>query len=325
MTDTHSAPAARRRRPAKAQSLALAPTTGVADAFGQLVRNCLQQMRANETGVLHGRNPEYLHQYRVGLRRLRSALHIYRPLFEPAPYATIDDALRRLAGTLGPARDWDVFIGETVRPLMRCEPQAAGLAALHRRSAAERRRQISSMRDALNAPDHADLMIGIEQYATAPAWRADEDAQDLLGMPLPAFAASRIAQREKRLRKRVDNLAAADAAQRHRVRIAAKKLRYAIALFAALFERKTLRRHQMMLSALQDVLGKLNDCATARRLLEALPAGRGKAAGATALLIDWIAVQEQHALAALDLVCRDWRALEPFAEAAALEASSAAT
>jgi CHAD domain-containing protein len=119
---------------------------------------------------------------------------------------------------------------------------------------------------------------------------------------------------EKRMHWLADGLDNADAAHRHRLRIAAKRLRYAVEFFRSLFEHKAARHYAAALAQLQDVLGKLNDCATARRLLEAVPAGRnaGADAGAHALVIDWIAMQEQHALVALDPVCNAWREQDPY-------------
>ena len=76
---------------------------------------------------------------------------------------------------------------------------------------------------------------------------------------------------------------------------------------------------------MQDVLGKLNDCATARRLLATVPAGRDAVAdaGARALLLDWIAMQEERGIAALDAACNTWHAQAQFWQSAQADDSAA--
>ncbi len=313
-----AADAAPRLRPVKAAKVELDPAAGVAGAFTLLVRDCAAHMQANEAGLLSRRNTEFLHQFRVGLRRLRSLLRLYRPLLAPERYALLTTEMSWLAGTLGAARDWDVFLEETVAPLLRCEPAATGLAALRRRCVSQHRGCAQSARAALASTRYAAFKLDLSAIVTAPAWAQDGAARELLALPVAAFAVGRIAKREKSVHRLAENLHTADAAYRHRLRIAAKKLRYTVEFFRSLFERKAARDYAGALAAMQDALGKLNDCATARRLLESVPAGRDAAADAAAraLVLDWIALQEQHALVALDLSCTTWRAQAQFWESA---------
>ena len=80
---------------------------------------CIAQMQANEEGLLKGKDPEYLHQLRVGLRRLRAASRARRSRRGKQALAAVAEELRWLQNTLGPARDWDVFMSETFPPLAR--------------------------------------------------------------------------------------------------------------------------------------------------------------------------------------------------------------
>ena len=79
-----------------------------AEAFAALFAAALAQAGANARGVAHARDPEYLHQLRVGLRRLRSALRAFRPLVGRA--RPVVRRLRAFMPTFGAARDWDVFV-----------------------------------------------------------------------------------------------------------------------------------------------------------------------------------------------------------------------
>ncbi len=80
-------------------------------------------------------------------------------------------------------------------------------------------------------------------------------------------------------------------AQRHAVRIAAKKLRYATEFFAELYEAGQVEGYVNALAGLQDALGALNDVATAHRLLASLHMPRSSAAQSEAVGIvrGWLA------------------------------------
>ena len=102
------------RKPVKARSVRLERPMARLDAARAVVAAGLEQLQANEEGVLHAADVEFVHQARIALRRTRSALRMFRgtPGFERA------EAQRRQLGevarALGAARDWDVFVKESL-------------------------------------------------------------------------------------------------------------------------------------------------------------------------------------------------------------------
>ena len=104
-------------------------------SLGNLVRHaiarCVSQVLRHDPGVRLGDDPEDVHLFRVGARRLRSDLRTFAPLLEPAPLAELRDELRWLGAAVGAVRDNDV-LAERLRtqagPLP--EPDAAGVQAL---------------------------------------------------------------------------------------------------------------------------------------------------------------------------------------------------
>ncbi|MCY7387095.1 MAG: inorganic triphosphatase, partial [Burkholderiales bacterium] len=84
------------------------------EAMLAIVAACLSQFDANVEGALASDDPEYIHQLRVSLRRLRSAMRI----FKPADAGAIGDGLKWLAATLGTARDWDVLVTASLPTLL---------------------------------------------------------------------------------------------------------------------------------------------------------------------------------------------------------------
>src|SRR5512134_3267497 len=96
------------------------------EAFRAIFGAALTQAGANARGVAYGHDPEYLHQMRVGLRRLRSALLAFRELVPKKAVKPLAERLRALMPDLGAARDWDVF-SETLVHFGTQEPERAPL------------------------------------------------------------------------------------------------------------------------------------------------------------------------------------------------------
>ena len=223
-----------------------------------IVRTAYQHLRANQTGVLESENPEYVHQMRVAVRRLRSALRMF-------PQTTAEDlrsrhgaALRTLARALGTVRDLDVF-GQTALSALRdlSRPQARAVrAAIASRAGSAR----ASAREYLQTPDYERLT------ARLALWLAAEPP-DARGEGLMQLARRQLARLHKRVARGAARLDALDDAGRHRLRVQVKRARYAAEFFSRLYARDAVRPYAAALSELQDCLGSLTDINMARGLL----------------------------------------------------------
>ena len=85
------------------------------DAFRAILSDCLAQMTANAATLRAGRSVEGLHQLRVGFRRLEVALGAFATEFEKHWLEELRSRAKILSSRLGPARDLDVFVGETAQ------------------------------------------------------------------------------------------------------------------------------------------------------------------------------------------------------------------
>ncbi len=254
--------------PVKAAPAALTAQMTVEEAFVALVSQCLAHMQANEDGLLRGRDPEYLHQARVGLRRLRSVFRVFGAAMPREPFAAPLEQLKALGQTLGAARDWDVFVTEMLMRSAREVTDHPGIADLRKRAQAARRRTGQAARNAVAAPAYTGTLLRLSATLNAGSWR-DDGAY--AAAALPQFAAAAMAHQHSRVVKRgrrIEQLAFQDL---HRLRIAVKRLRYIAEFFLPLAPKKA-RNYVRTLSELQDLLGKLNDNAVAWRLLDALGA-----------------------------------------------------
>jgi len=119
--------------PVKALNSAVGSTMSPVDAFRAIALACLGQLQRNEAGAVAGDNPEYVHQARVAIRRLRSAFRLFSPVLAANFVAIYSPRWKKLAGHLGSARDWDVFLTETLAPLEEAFPADADLAVLRAR------------------------------------------------------------------------------------------------------------------------------------------------------------------------------------------------
>jgi triphosphatase len=296
--------------PAHAGAPGLSDDAATGDALAELVRSCLRQIAANAPGLLADDDPEWDHQMRIGTRRLRSCLRLVAPLAaSPALDGLIADATW-LAGALGPSRDWDVFVRETLPPLAawfaRDPATAPGLKRLRARAESRRRASRATAREAVASRRFQCMLLAGGRLCATPRFAAGDDGDDAtLALPASAFAATLLARRHRKLIERAGALGTGTARERHEVRIAAKRLRYIAEFFAPLFSRKRARAYLKALSALQDVLGRLNDAATALAVADA-SGGRIDDA-ATGAVRGWVAAQ---AAALEPTIASAWRKFE---------------
>ncbi len=235
----------------KAEPIQLDPDGDIRDAFVLIAQGCIRQFRFNETLLMESGAPSALHQTRVGLRRLRSAFSLFKPLFAGD---VLVDRLRAelswLAGELGETRNIDVLI-------KRADDN------LKEQLAAARGRVFDHARGELASARARRLMIDLAEWLALGDWRLRPADRTLAGSSPVAFAAESLDLHRKRLKRRGKGIAGLSDERRHKARIEAKKLRYATEFFVSLYPtRKAQRRHATFLDALEDMqdeLGELND------------------------------------------------------------------
>lgn len=287
----------------KAQPLALTKKMKVGEVFQAIAANCLQQVQANQAGVVEG-HVESLHQMRVGLRRLRSALGMFKKLLCLPP--ALQPELDWLVAALGDARDWDVLAGSVVPALaeelealqqpdgeLADAPDSAMLEQLQQAALAAVGARHALAADAAGSGRYTRLMLELARWLQLRGWRdaASKDALRQLKQPVPGFARQILQHDQRRLLKRGHNLRQASPETRHRARIAAKKSRYATEFFASLYPADKVRSYVGVLSGLQDELGWLNDLAVADRLLQQLPDGQPQLQAPAAFLRGYLAAR----------------------------------
>lgn len=268
------------------RKLALAPAVTLDEAIASILRACFHHLLQSLPAAADGRDPEGVHQLRVALRRLRSALDLMRSLASPNNLDTLRSEARWLAHDLSPARDWDVFQLETLPEIAGACPAVAGFGALEQAAAARKADAYRKAQQALADRRCAVFLLGLGAWIEARGWRNDLAAEDLgrLAEPAVVFARSILARQYAKVLKRGRRFKSLPPDDLHRVRLATKRLRYLGEFLLPLFDdRKTTRKFSRRLADLQEKLGTFNDMAITGALLGGLAAEPESAVAAAAV------------------------------------------
>jgi len=177
-----------------------------------------------------------------------------------------------IMGELAPARELDVFMKRVVKPIVDDRPNGAGVAVLTRDLQERREDAFARANEAVESARFRGLVLDATAWIEAGDWigNADDFARASRAHPIAAAAAEQLRKRWKKILKRGARLDELDPQQRHKLRIGAKKLRYASEFFAGAFPgKKAARRREDFvecLEQLQDTLGDLNDIAVHEEL-----------------------------------------------------------
>lgn len=267
----------------------------VTAALAHIAGHLLDVMLWHATRLDQG--PEAVHQMRVAVRRARSAVSLFHPVFAAGALDPLRAELKALNARLGTTRDWDVFTGETlpgIRTAMADDKRLARLAA-----GANRRRRMHHQALDTWLGSQAFRLLVIEQawFIASDIWRlpaAPPDPAPFLPEVEPslaAFAGAVLQKRWKRLVAAGKGMEDLDIPALHAVRLRAKRTRYAAEMFAALYDGKAPRRFIQRLSILQQRLGVLNDGSVATALLAELGGAGGRHGYAAGVVTGFMAAR----------------------------------
>ena len=256
--------------------IVLQPDTSIAAAFQVIGRSVLRHIAANEPAVTAA-DPEGVHQMRVGVRRLRAAIAVFSELLDCKQTEQIKRDLKWLAGKLGPVRDLDVFLKGKIALFEGADSPTAGLPELKGELIYRRDVAAESAKIAIATARYRLLILDILEWIEDGKWLTQSRAHEK--RKIRPFAARLFERRTRKARRKAKRAGEVDAHARHRLRIAIKKLRYALYFFETLYSHdgsaKALSHYKKHLEDLQDNLGALNDIAVHQRLATKLAAGSG--------------------------------------------------
>ena len=247
----------------------------VSEAFAVILCHNYENLSRWEQAAHSGTEIEGVHQLRVTVRRMRSALPLFESAVPPSAERHWREEMRWLASELGMARDLDVFISEVLSGLHAKLPLKG--ADRFMRIAEQRRAHAyqEQVRGMLDSSRYRRFKEGFRDWIDFREWEkvahGTKRAERLSENIIP-YARKRLDKQERRVLAAGSHVNRDNPEEMHRLRIACKKLRYATEFFLPLFTGMDVFISHM--KGLQDLLGTLNDVAVTQHLLDALLAGQ---------------------------------------------------
>src|SRR6202165_999787 len=258
------------QRPRPYPTSRLNPTMACDTAFRVVSRRCLENLTANHEATCGG-DPGALHQMRIALTRLRTAIMFFSPMVDDPERMRITDELKWLNAQLGTVRDLDVAI-ERLKAVSKQRPQAMSYYRHCNEKRADSHRHLAR---ALRSARYRRLIEGMFDWVETGPWsiREGKQAARKRATPIVAYSVRTLTQWEEKILKKRRKLLKMGTKKRHRLRLMNKKLCYSIEAFEDLFPDKNFSKQQASLKYLrkaQKSLGQLNDDANGHSMATAL-------------------------------------------------------
>ena len=247
-------------------------------ALKQIVNNALQHLLPNATAIAAEQyNSEHVHQTRVAIRRLRSALRIF------ADWSTEVDPewqeqLTTLFRQLGSTRDRDA-LSEGLLPQL----EAAGAPFVQLPNVAKE--NTVPIDESLRSLDLVNLILALLQFVHQPCAKKQKTK-------LKKDIAKKLQKLHQQICKDADQFLELDIESQHRTRKRVKRLRYCIEFVASLYPSKDVKRYLKDLKPAQESLGQYNDLIVAEDMFQNIVKQKQKVWFA----LGWITSEKKYTL-----------------------------
>ena len=294
-------------QPTKARDMPLNPDMSVGEAFRQIVSGALTQLYSNEIPTIKGM-PSGIHQARVSIRRIRAALRAFKKSLPYDKRKAFNGEFRWFQQRLSGARDWHVFLDETVPRIRRNRPNArVNLDRLRRIAIRQRRRETSEAMAVFRSRRYTRLLLQFQCWLLA----LEHENRQWFETELEPFARKVLkkTRRDFLVDRRPFSRMTPD--ELHELRKRGKKARYATEFFACLWQTESAVTGIAMMKALQSELGEANDAAMARQVLASLQPKALKPS-TLELVHTWSDQQVRRNIKAGQVIWRKFQDTKPF-------------
>ncbi|MFW6195451.1 MAG: CHAD domain-containing protein, partial [Chloroflexota bacterium] len=243
-------------------NVSLRSGTRADDATRMVLEDIFATLRANEDGTRRDIDSEFLHDFRVSVRRTRSALNQMKRVFPADSVAHFRSEFRWLQQLTGPARDLDVYLlGFSGYQAQLPDSAPDNLESLRRFLEAKKRQAHAELVEGLDSERYAQLLSDWESFLSKPPDPKDEnDAPDAV-LPVEEAAGKRIWNMYRRVTEAGAAITDDSPAEHlHELRKDCKELRYLLEFFQSLFPTERVSPVLKSLKKLQDNLGEFQDC-----------------------------------------------------------------
>jgi CHAD domain-containing protein len=249
----------------------LSPEDSMAEAGRKVLLGELVKILSHETGSRTDRDLEDVHHMRVAMRRTRSLLRLLRPYFKKGVIRRYNRELANLAAALGEVRDLDILVTGLHTAQPKRKQNAADFQALMNELERQRLAARQEWVTILDSRDYQRFLKSFAKFLTSPG-RGGKSSSRGKTRPsqsrhvLPSMIYDQLAA-VLAFETVLDNM---NTVTFHNLRIAFKRLRYLVSLFEPILG-KQIEQFIEELKQVQDCLGEMHDCITARDYLLDLP------------------------------------------------------
>lgn len=296
-----------RPKPTDAKHVLLDPEMNAGQAFQKIITDALEHLFDNEIPVIQGM-PGGVHQARVSIRRIRAALRAFKRILPYDKRKAFNGEFRWFQGRLGRARDWHVFLSETLPNIRDRHGNAhINLDRLHKIALRERRRATRDAMQLFQGKRYTRLLLQFQRWLIA----LERENPELFQTDLQEFSRRVLEKTRRDMLLDPRPLSRMSADELHELRKRGKKARYATEFFADLLDPGRLEPYVEMMKAIQKQLGDANDAVVARHVLAGVPPKSLKESTLT-LVQSWSEQQVRDCVKRAQPTWRKYKAAPPF-------------
>jgi CHAD domain-containing protein len=257
-------------------NVVLAPDVKIGQAVVQICLHLVDDMKTNEPGIIDDIDTEFLHDFRIALRRTRSLLSLMKNVLPAESGAYFQKELGWLGSVTGPLRDLDVYLLEKDNYLdLLPKSLRSGMHCFFEQIESRRADEIKILQKHLASPRYANLIGDWRVFLEQP----DSGLHDGAGADRCRDFADRLILKRFNSFLRHGNAIDDSSPDKtlHKLRIRGKKFRYLLEFFKSFYDQKEMDAFLKHMKKLQDNLGTFNDLSVQQDMLTAeLEALRGR-------------------------------------------------
>ncbi|MBF0293838.1 MAG: CHAD domain-containing protein [Magnetococcales bacterium] len=246
------------------------------EAFGLILRYNFKMMLDWAPVAYKGKDIEGVHQARVSLRRLRSAVGLFRKAIPREITDPWNAEMGWVASAMGAARDLDVFIAEGLAAMSGKIPLESGEKKLMELTTRRRDKAYEEIRAMMDGERYRAFVSDFPKWLDAEGWKQGELSDAVragMDKSVRKYAVRMLGKRMSTTLAFGERMGSMTTTELHALRIECKKLRYAFEFFQPLFMGHGMVEFGLHLKGLQDLLGIMNDVTVMHGLLDKLLEG----------------------------------------------------
>ena len=239
------------------------PNWSIGQTIKTVAAHLIDELNEYREGIIDDIDTEFLHDFRVTIRRFRAVIGQFKKVLNSEVYIRIQENIKEIGGRTGSLRDLDVLIMKEKYYLsLSSKRLQQGLHRFFSYISEKRKYELEKLAEYLQSEEYADTIKKVIAEYSAPASAICGD----IGISTIEFANKTIDRRYGKLRKKIDSFSH-NKEVIHAVRIDCKKLRYVLELFFQLYPRKAVKPAIKELKGFQSRLGDLHDLHVQQEML----------------------------------------------------------